>query len=93
MNSRYFLIVIRKFVEWLSYRPTTEEIARAPSTEYLIEFWLRGLRFGRINNDDSTTNLRQFGFPDSENVRGKNLQSQEWRIGTSAETALMAGNS
>jgi hypothetical protein len=85
------LVVIRKFVEWLSYHPTTEEIARALATEYLVEFWVRGLRFGRINNDDSITNLGQFGFPDSENVRGKNLQSQEWRTSTSAETALMAG--
>ncbi len=85
------MVVIRKFVEWLSYHPTTEEIARALATEYLVEFWVRGLRFGRINNDDSITNLGQFGFPDSENVRGKNLQSQEWRTSTSAETALMAG--
>ena len=63
------MTIIRRFVEWLSYHPTTEEIARALATEYLAEFSVLGLRFGRINNDDSITNLGQFGFPDSENIR------------------------
>ena len=49
------MTVIRRFVEWLSYHPTTEEIARALATEYLSEFSVLGLRFGRINNDDSIT--------------------------------------
>jgi len=85
--------VIRRFVEWLSYHPTTEEIARALATEYFAEFSVRGLRFGRINNDDSITNLGQFGFPDSENIRGRNIPSQEWRSGTSAEIEIISGKS
>jgi hypothetical protein len=85
--------VIRRFVEWLSYHPTTEEIARALATEYFAEFSVRGLRFGRINNDDSITNLGQFGFPDSENIRGRNIPSQEWRSGTSAEIDIVSGKS
>ena len=85
--------VIRRFVEWLSYHPTTEEIARALATEYLSEFSVLGLRFGRINNDDSITNLGQFGFPDSENIRGRNIPSQEWRSGTSAEIEIISGKS
>ncbi len=84
---------IRRFVEWLSYHPTTEEIARALATEYLAEFSVLGLRFGRINNDDSITNLGQFGFPDSENIRGRNIPSQEWRAGTSAEIEIISGKS
>lgn len=56
--------VIRRFVEWLGYHPTTEEIARALATEYFSEFSVKGLRLGRLNNDDSITNLGQFGFPD-----------------------------
>ncbi|CAN2223422.1 Transcription regulator LuxR, C-terminal [Candidatus Nanopelagicaceae bacterium] len=87
------MTVIRRFVEWLSYHPTTEEIARALATEYLSEFSVLGLRFGRINNDDSITNLGQFGFPDSENVRGRNIPSQEWRASTAAETAIISGTS
>jgi DNA-binding CsgD family transcriptional regulator len=87
------MTVIRRFVEWLSYHPTTEEIARALATEYLSEFSVLGLRFGRINNDDSITNLGQFGFPDSENIRGRNIPSQEWRSGTSAEIEIISGKS
>jgi DNA-binding CsgD family transcriptional regulator len=87
------MTVMRRFVEWLSYHPTTEEIARALATEYLAEFSVLGLRFGRINNDDSITNLGQFGFPDSENIRGRNIPSQEWRSGTSAETEIISGKS
>ena len=33
--------MIRKFVEWLSYHPSTEEIARALATNYLAEFAVR----------------------------------------------------
>jgi hypothetical protein len=50
-----------------------------------------GLRFGRINNDDSITNLGQFGFPDSENVRGRNIPSEEWRSVNSPEVQIIAG--
>jgi DNA-binding CsgD family transcriptional regulator len=85
------MTVIRRFVEWLSYHPTTEEIARALATEYLSEFSVLGLRFGRINNDDSITNLGQFGFPNSENVRGRNIPSEEWRSGNSPEVQIVAG--
>ncbi len=85
------MTVIRRFVEWLSYHPTTEEIARAFATEYLSEFSLLGLRFGRINNDDSITNLGQFGFPDSENIRGRNIPSEEWRSVNSPEVQIIAG--
>jgi len=85
------MTVIRRFVEWLSYHPTTEEIARALATEYLSEFSVLGLRFGRINNDDSITNLGQFGFPDSENVRGRNIPSEEWRSVNSPEVQIIAG--
>ena len=87
------MTVIRKFVEWLRYHPTTEEIARALATEYLAEFSVRGVRFGRINNDDSITNLGQFGVPDSEFTRGRNIPSQEWRFGTSAEIEIISGKS
>ena len=58
--------MIRKFVEWLSYHPSTEEIARALATNYLAEFAVRSLRFGHLNSDDSSTNLGQFDFPNAD---------------------------
>jgi DNA-binding CsgD family transcriptional regulator len=83
--------MIRKFVEWLSYHPTTEEISRALATEYLAEFAVRSLRFGRLNSDDSITNLGQFGFPDADEYRNRNIPSQEWRAYKSPEMAIIAG--
>ena len=83
--------MIRKFVEWLSYHPTTEEISRALATEYLAEFAVRSLRFGRLNSDDSITNLGQYGFPDADKYRNRNIPSQEWRGYKSAEMAIISG--
>ena len=85
--------MIRKFVEWLSYHPTTEEIARALATDYLAEFAVRSLRFGRLNSDDSITNLGQFGFPDADEYRNRNIPSDEWRSYKSAEMAIISGAS
>ena len=73
------MTIIRKFIEWLSYHPTTEEIARAMATEYLAEFAVLGVRFGRINSDDSVTVLGQHGYPDADNWRNRNIPSAEWR--------------
>ena len=83
--------MIRKFVEWLSYHPTTEEISRALATDYLAEFAVRSLRFGRLNSDDSITNLGQHGFPDADEYRNRNIPSDEWRNYKSAEMAIVAG--
>jgi DNA-binding CsgD family transcriptional regulator len=85
--------MIRKFVEWLSYHPTTEEISRALATDYLAEFAVRSLRFGRLNSDDSITNLGQFGFPDADEYRNRNIPSDEWRSYKSAEMAIIGGAS
>ena len=85
--------MIRKSVEWLSYHPTTEEISRALATDYLAEFAVRSLRFGRLNSDDSITNLGQYGFPDADEYRNRNIPSQEWRGFKSAEMAIISGAS
>ena len=85
--------MIRKFVEWLSYHPTTEEISRAIATDYLAEFAVRSLRFGRLNSDDSITNLGQHGFPDADEYRNRNIPSAEWRSYKSPEMAVITGAS
>ena len=85
--------MIRKFVEWLSYHPTTEEISRALATDYLAEFEVRSLRFGRLNSDDSITNLGQHGFSDADDYRNRNIPSAEWRSYKSAEMAMISGAS
>ena len=85
------MTVIRKFIEWLSYHPTTEEIARAVATEYLAEFAVLGVRFGRINNDDSVTVLGQYGYPDADTWRDRNVPSAEWRAVDSDHVRIIVG--
>ena len=83
--------IIRRFIEWLSYHPTTEEIARALASEYLAEFSVLGVRFGRINNDDSVTVLGQYGYPDADKWRGRNVPSAEWRAVDSDHVRIIVG--
>ena len=85
------MTVIRKFIEWLSYHPTTEEIARAVATEYLAEFAVLGVRFGHINNDDSVTVLGQYGYPDADTWRERNVPSAEWRAVDSDYVRIIVG--
>ena len=83
--------IIRRFIEWLSYHPTTEEIARALASEYLAEFSVLGVRFGRINNDDSVTVLGQYGYPDADTWRERNVPSAEWRAVDSDHVRIIVG--
>jgi DNA-binding CsgD family transcriptional regulator len=83
--------IIRRFIEWLSYHPTTEEIARAVATEYLPDFSVLGVRFGRINNDDSVTVLGQYGYPDADKWRERNVPSAEWRAVDSDHVRIIVG--
>ena len=81
--------MIRKFIEWLSFHPTTEEIARALATEYLRDFSVHGIRFGRLNSDDSIIVLGQFGYPDADQYRDRVIPSNEWRAVNSPDTILI----
>ena len=70
---------IRKFIDWLSFHPAYEEIARALQTEYLSQFLVQGVRFGRLNSDDSINVLGQFGYPNADDYRERRIPSNEWR--------------
>jgi len=85
--------IIRRFIEWLSYHPTTEEIARALSTEYLAEFPVLGVRFGRVNNDDSITVLGQYGYANADLYRNRNIPSEEWRSIDAEDVRIITGES
>jgi DNA-binding CsgD family transcriptional regulator len=80
---------IRKFIEWLSFHPTSEDIARALATEYLREFSVQGIRFGRLNSDDSILVLGQFGYADADQYRGRVTPSNEWRSVNSPDITLI----
>jgi DNA-binding CsgD family transcriptional regulator len=80
---------IRKFIEWLSFHPTSEEIARALATEYLSEFSVQGIRFGRLNSDDSAVLLGQYGYANADQYRDRVISSSEWRSSNSPEAVLI----
>ena len=80
---------IRKFIEWLSFHPTPEDIARALATDYLREFSVQGIRFGRLNSDDSIVVLGQFGYEDADQYRDRVIPSSQWRSVNSPDTILI----
>ncbi len=82
---------IRKFIEWLSYHPSTEEIARALATDYLSEFGVRGIRFGRVNSDDSIVVLGQYGYPEADLYRDRVIPSSEWRAIDADDVRIIKG--
>ncbi len=70
---------IRRFIEWLSFHPTADDIARALVTDYLSDYGVCCMRFGRINNDDSAIALGQYGYADAEQWRNLVVPGSEWR--------------
>lgn len=82
---------IRKFIEWLSYHPSTEEIARALATDYLSEYAVLGIRFGRVNNDDSIVVLGQYGYSDADQYRHRIIPSAEWRAVDADDVRIIKG--
>ena len=82
---------IRKFIEWLSFHPTSDDIARALVTEYLSEFNVCCIRFGRINNDDSAIVLGQYGYADADQWRNLVVPGSEWRAWEMPEIEIMTG--
>ena len=80
---------IRKFIEWLSFHPAPEDIARALATEYLSDFLVQGIRFGRLNDDDSIIVLAQFGYADADLYRNRVIPSSEWRTHNSPDIILI----
>ena len=84
---------IRKFIEWMSFHPSTEEIARALATDYLAKYALKGVRFGRVNGDDSIVVLGQYGYPDADQWRGRTIPSAEWRAIDADDVRIIATSS
>jgi DNA-binding CsgD family transcriptional regulator len=68
---------IRSYIEWLSYHPTPDEIARALTLEHLTSFGACCARISKLNADDSLTFIGEYGFEDGRT--GKTFSSEEWR--------------
>lgn len=82
---------IRRFIEWLSFHPTPDEIARALVTDYLVDISVSSMRFGRINSDDSAIVLGQYGYADAEQWRNLIVPGPEWRAWDLPAIHIMTG--
>jgi DNA-binding CsgD family transcriptional regulator len=83
--------LVRKLISWLTFHPTTDEIARALATEYLAEFSVQGVRFSRLQNDDSIIILGDYGFEDSVVWANRVIPSSEWRARDTEPSRVLKG--
>ena len=82
---------IRRIIEWLSFHPTSDDIARALVTDYLIDHGVAKMRFGRINSDDSAIALGQYGYEDADQWRNLVVPGIEWRSWDIPAIQIMTG--
>jgi DNA-binding CsgD family transcriptional regulator len=82
---------IRKFIEWLSFHPSADDIARALATEYLMQFGVSAIRFGRTNSDDSALVLGQYGYANADEWRNRVIPGIEWRAFDIPEVDIITG--
>jgi DNA-binding CsgD family transcriptional regulator len=82
---------IKRFIEWLSFHPTSDDIARALVTDYLVDLGVCCMRFGRINNDDSAIALGQYGYADADQWRNLVVPGIEWRSWDIPAIHIMTG--
>ena len=82
---------IRTFIEWLSYHPTSDEIARSLVMEHMAPFGACCARIGRLHPNDSLEFLGEYGFD-----AGKAKQifpSEVWRSWDDDEALIALGKS
>jgi DNA-binding CsgD family transcriptional regulator len=80
-------------ISWLTNHPTTDEIARALATDYLAEFSAKGVRFSRLQSDDSIVILGEYGFEDSNVWADRVIPSSEWRARDTEPSRILKGES
>jgi DNA-binding CsgD family transcriptional regulator len=83
--------LIRKLISWLTFHPTTDEIARALATDYFAEFSVQGVRFSRLQSDDSVVILGEYGFEDSVIWANRVIPSSEWRARDTEPSRVLKG--
>jgi len=82
---------IRRFIEWLSFHPSADDIARALATDYLLDYGVNAIRFGRTNSDDSAMVLGQYGYANADDWRNRVIPGIEWRAFDMPEVDIITG--
>ena len=83
--------LVRKLISWLTFHPSTDEIARALATDYFAEFSVQGVRFSRLQSDDSVVILGEYGFEDSAIWANRVIPSSEWRARDTEPSRVLKG--
>jgi DNA-binding CsgD family transcriptional regulator len=80
---------IRTFIDWLSYHPTSDEIARALVMEYMAPLGACCARIGRLHDNDSLEFLGEYGF-DAGKAK-ETFPSEVWRSWDHDEALIALG--
>ena len=80
---------IRTFIDWLSYHPSSDEIARALVTDYLAPHGACSARIGRLHPNDSLEFLGEYGFDSGREKQ--TFPSEVWRSWTHDEALIALG--
>ena len=80
---------IRTFIDWLSYHPTCDEVARALVMEYMASAGACCARIGRLHPNDSLEFLGEYGF-DAGKAK-QTFPSEDWRSWENDEALIALG--
>ena len=80
---------IRTFIDWLSYHPTCDEVARALVMEYMASAGACCARIGRLHPNDSLEFLGEYGF-DAGKAK-QTFSSEVWRSWENDEALIALG--
>ncbi len=68
---------IFEMLDWLSFKPSSDDLARGLVTDYLRKYGASKVRFALLAEDDSLHHIGSYGFDQS--YQGKIETSAEWR--------------
>jgi DNA-binding CsgD family transcriptional regulator len=80
---------IRTFIDWLSYHPTCDEIARSLVMEYMASLGACCARIGRLHPNDSLEFLGEYGFDAGQ--ANQTFPSEVWRSWNNDEALIALG--
>jgi DNA-binding CsgD family transcriptional regulator len=64
-------------LDWITHRPTAEDLVRGLVTDYMRPFGATKARFALLAEDDSLHHIASYGF--TEQIVGKVESAEEWR--------------
>jgi DNA-binding CsgD family transcriptional regulator len=66
-----------QLLDWITFKPTAEDLARGLVTDYLRDYGATGVRFALLADDDSLHHIASYGFKDYP--AGKIESADQWR--------------